>query len=150
MVRKYKRTGVPVGRPRKLRMDPVKLEAARTAIDNMTSRAMGVSGPDLVEFIATPLDEAQRAAFPDKAKWDLAAIVHGFHPKVPELLGRLATWEPDKALKFYLELMEFQIPKLARTEVTGAIDMRHQSFVAVEQRDEGPIALEKQADGSFA
>lgn len=47
--------------------------------------------------------------------------------KVQEWLDRVAQVDPDKALDLYFKMIEYHIPKLARSEHTG--------------RDGGPIAL---------
>jgi len=85
-----------------------------------------------------PLTEEQLKQASSQARGILGAVVAGFHHRVPELLARLATWEPEKALKLYIELMEYQTPKLQRVEQTGGVDHRHQVFVPVEARDNDP------------
>jgi hypothetical protein len=56
---------------------------------------------------------------------------------------------PYKArLHLFLDLLEYEVPKLARTEVTGSIESRH-TFVPVAEREEAPLALQKQPDGSY-
>lgn len=85
-----------------------------------------------------PLTEEQLKKASQTAQGILGAVVAGFHSRVPELLQRLATWEPEKALKLYLELMEYITPRLQRVEQSGAVEHRHQVFVPVEPRDQDP------------
>ena len=85
-----------------------------------------------------PLTEEQLKKASSAAQGILGAVVAGFHHRVPELLQRLATWEPEKALKLYLELMEYITPRLQRVEQSGAVEHRHQVFVPVEPRDLDP------------
>lgn len=85
-----------------------------------------------------PLSEEQLKEASAQARGILGAVVAGFHDKVPGLLNTLAAREPEKALKLYIELMEYQAPKLARVEQAGSVDHRHQVFVALEPRDQDP------------
>lgn len=85
-----------------------------------------------------PLTEEQLKKASQTAQGILGAVVAGFHSRVPELLQRLATWEPEKALKLYLELMEYITPRLQRVEQSGAVEHRHQVFVPVEPREQDP------------
>lgn len=85
-----------------------------------------------------PLTEEQLKKASQTAQGILGAVVAGFHSRVPELLQRLATWEPEKALKLYLELMEYITPRLQRVEQSGAVEHRHQVFVPVEPRENDP------------
>lgn len=89
-----------------------------------------------------PLTEEELKKASTQARGILGAVVAGFHARVPELLARLATWEPEKALKLYIELMEYQTPKLQRVEQSGSVDHRHQMFVPVESRDSDPRLIE--------
>lgn len=89
-----------------------------------------------------PLTETQLKEASARARGILGAVVAGFHDKVPGLLDRLAERDEEKALKLYIELMEYQAPKLARVENTGQVDHRHQVFVSVEPRDEDPRRIE--------
>jgi hypothetical protein len=84
-----------------------------------------------------PLSPEELAQVGDRTKGLLGAIIAGFTAKVPELLTRLSSESPEKALKVYIELQEFVVPKLSRTETTG--NVTHQAtFVAVEARDADP------------
>lgn len=84
-----------------------------------------------------PLSAEELAKVGDRTKGVLGAIIAGFTAKVPDLLSRLASESPEKALKIFLEMQEFIVPKLSRSEVQGTVE--HQStFVAVEQRDADP------------
>ncbi len=106
----------------------------------------GAEGWDKVAFPAhamtpftalQPLSADELAKVSDRTKGILGAVVAGFSAKIPQLLERLAADNPEKALKMYLEMQEFLVPKLQRTETTGTIE--HQAtFVAVEARDADP------------
>lgn len=89
-----------------------------------------------------PLTDEQLKKASATAQGILGAVVAGFHHRVPELLQRLATWEPEKALKLYLELMEYITPRLQRVEQSGAVEHRHQVFVPVEPREQDPRVIE--------
>lgn len=96
----------------------------------------GTSMVPLNELV--PLTEEQLKAASSQAKGILGAIVAGLHDKVPAMLDALAEKEPKAALKIYMDLMEFQAPKLSRTEVSGELKQKVQLFVAVEPRLEDP------------
>lgn len=61
---------------------------------------------------------------PNKATKDVreavALIARSNVSKVQGWLERVALLDPDKALDLYLKLIEYHIPKLARSEHTGA------------------------------
>ena len=49
----------------------------------------------------------------------ISDLVVGNIDKVQEWLDRIAEHSPEKAALLLLQLMEYKIPKLSRTEVTG-------------------------------
>lgn len=84
-----------------------------------------------------PLSSEELAQVSDRTKGLLGAIVAGFSAKVPDLMVRLASENPEKALRVWMDLQEFVMPKLARTETHSTIDHRA-AFVAVEAREADP------------
>jgi len=44
--------------------------------------------------------------------------------RVQEWLNRVATRDPGKATELYLRLLEYHVPRLARTELSGEIGVR--------------------------
>ena len=84
-----------------------------------------------------PLSPEELAKVSDRTKGLLGAIVAGFSAKVPDLMIRLASENPEKALRVWMDLQEFVMPKLARTETHSTIDHRA-AFVAVEAREADP------------
>lgn len=84
-----------------------------------------------------PLSAEELAKISDRTKGLLGAVVAGFSAKVPDLMIRLASENPEKALRVWLDMQEFVMPKLARTETHGTVDHRS-AFVAVEAREVDP------------
>jgi hypothetical protein len=50
----------------------------------------------------------------------IAKMAENNAEKFAEWLGKVAAESPEKACDIYLKAIEYHIPKLARTEVTGA------------------------------
>jgi hypothetical protein len=44
--------------------------------------------------------------------------------RVQEWVNRVATRDPGKATELYLRLLEYHVPRLARTELSGEIGVR--------------------------
>lgn len=84
-----------------------------------------------------PLSHEELSKISDRTKGLLGAVVAGFSAKVPDLMLRLASENPEKALRVWLDMQEFVMPKLARTETHGTLDTRA-AFVAVEAREADP------------
>lgn len=84
-----------------------------------------------------PLSAEELSQVSDRTKGLLGAIVAGFSAKVPDLMSRLASESPEKALRVWMDMQEFVMPKLARTENHSTIDQRA-AFVAVEARETDP------------
>lgn len=151
MVRHYKPTGRPPGRPRKdLERLPAperaQLEACRDAI-NVTRAAIAkrqrpaaVEQPEGYAPVAVdrPLVLTEGAAPEVRVKEALSQSLDQMHAKALEALYQTSIWEPSKFLDKYLEFCEFVLPKLARTEYVGSVGHKHEHFVGVEQREPDP------------
>ena len=82
--------------------------------ENLTNRGRG-----------RPKGAANKTTF--EIKQAVAALVQGNVHRVQEWLDLIALGDeslgvkpaPDKAMALYLKLMEYNLPKLGRTEVTG-------------------------------
>jgi hypothetical protein len=163
--RKYKPTGKPAGRPPKLenRFDPTKLEEMVKTVTQMAvtvtgnkperldAEALGKlvdetallngrkGGLDNVARKVTPMTKEELNNAAEAAKANIAFVIANFHHNVPDLLNALALYNPEKALKLYVELLEYHTPKLARVEQAGTVE--HQHFVHVESREERPAPI---------
>lgn len=64
-----------------------------------------------------------RKGVPNKATADVRAAIARFAqstvPQFQEWINRVAQEDPAKAADLFLKAIEYHIPKLARTEVTG-------------------------------
>lgn len=137
-------------------MTKEQLQQAREAVNRLASHATNREVDD--DGFVQPLNPAgleidlQLEGDTPEARADdaVAKIVDQFHGKAGAMLNQMALWEPEKALRFYLDLLEFKLPKLARTEQKISIDNRT-TFVHVETREKKPdIALLQAEDGTFA
>lgn len=81
----------------------------------------GVKG--FVKGMPRPAKAGRKPGVPNKDHADVRATIALIaERKVLELetwLNRVAKRDPDKAMRLYLQMCEFHIPKLQRTEVTG-------------------------------
>lgn len=154
MPRKYVPTGRPPGRPPRMenRFDPEKFEAMVEIVAQLAKDATGREAPELLRLPAKSVDEHNQVAaikrltkvelnaMAEATRDNITAVVAGFHHRVPALLEALAKYEPEKALKLYVELLEYQTPKLSRTEQTGQVNNNH--FIFVESREERPEPID--------
>ena len=156
MVRKYKPTGNPPGRPRKIEkvmaqtgVTTEQLEHVREAVNTMRSRT-GVPRGIQLDLPPMPRVDLADATDPEtRAKMATAQLLDALHVRAADMLSAMSVWEPDKALKVYTDLLEFHLPKLARTEYTGGVAHKHEHFVGVEQREVDPRSGRDEA-GRFA
>lgn len=65
---------------------------------------------------------------PNKATRDvraaIAAFAEGNVDKLQGWLDRVATRDPAKAAELFVRVLEYHVPKLARTELSGEIGVR--------------------------
>lgn len=65
---------------------------------------------------------------PNKATRDVRAAIAQFAEgnvdKLQGWLDRVAARDPAKAAEIYLRLLEYHVPRLARTELTGEVGVR--------------------------
>jgi len=68
--------------------------------------------------------KGRKKGVPNKATADVRAAIALFAestvPQFQEWINRVAQEDPAKAADLFLKAIEYHIPKLARTEVTGA------------------------------
>lgn len=151
MVRKYKPTGRPPGRPRKdierlPLAEQAQLEACRAAIDVTRAAISRRQRPPAIEMpqgygpvtVDRPLALTAGATPEVRIKEALSQSLDQMHSRALEALVQTSIWEPEKFLSKYLEFCEFVLPKLARTEYTGSVGHKHEHFVGVEQREPDP------------
>lgn len=66
------------------------------------------------------------AGTPNKATQEARAVIakvaEATAPKIQGWLNKVAAESPEKALDLFLKLLEYHVPKLARTELTGGND----------------------------
>jgi hypothetical protein len=81
----------------------------------------GVKG--FVKGMKRPAKAGRKPGVPNKDVADVRATIKLVaERKVLELetwLNRVARKDPDKAMSLYLNMLEYHVPKLQRTEVTG-------------------------------
>lgn len=160
MVRKYKRTGNPPGRPRKIvrpdtglvgvgpdAVTPEQFEAVRAAVDRADAGRR--SGRPPGQLMTLPQVNLAGIKDEDQARAAVTQILAGLHDQLPRLLEQMAPWEPDKVVQFYKDMAEFVVPKLSRVEQSGTLNHNVQHFVAVEEREAPPISLRPDKDGVF-
>jgi hypothetical protein len=155
MPRTYKPTGNPPGRPRsipkimaKTGVTPEQIQNVKDAVDAMRTRR-GL--PRKIEVELPPMKALDVSAAADpaaRAKLATSQLLDALHERAADMLTQLSIWEPEKALKIYTELMEFHIPKLARTEYVGDVAHKHEHFVGVEHRERDPRDV-RGPDGKF-
>jgi hypothetical protein len=67
--------------------------------------------------------KGRKAGVPNKLTSDVRAMMQAFAernaPKLDDLIERTARKHPAKAAALILQAMEYHVPKLARTEITG-------------------------------
>lgn len=156
MARKYRPTGRPPGRPpAQTKFDPDKFEAMVQAVTQLAVEATGNNETGALEpqavanfnlnrkLVALTREELEKSA--EEARSNIALVVKEFHHRIPALLERLAKTDPDKALKFYVEMLEYQTPKLNRTESVGKVQVQH--FVHVENREDRPEPIDVTPSG---
>jgi hypothetical protein len=68
----------------------------------------------------------------------VADVLDSKAPEIIDWISRVALYEPAQAARLYLDLMEFAVPKLARTELTAEVRGKLGHYVAVETREEPP------------
>ena len=121
---------------------PEQIQNVKDAVDAMRTRR-GL--PRRMEIDLPPMRELDVSSVTDpaeRAKLATSQLLDELHQRAAAMLTQLSVWEPEKALKIYTELMEFHIPKLARTEYTGSVGHKHEHFVGVEQRESDPGVID--------
>lgn len=158
MVRKYRRTGRPAGRPRKAPFDPAKAEVMLEQLSKLAVAAAAASPTDTVESLHMALADSEAPPTPaanlnqmvafmtaeelsknaDKIRGYIAGAVADFHQHIPATLARLGKYEPEKALRLYIELTEYLVPKLSRSEMVGQVQHTHEVFVVTREEPPDP------------
>jgi hypothetical protein len=80
-----------------------------------------------------PLNGGRKKGVPNKrtilARQAIADFVDGNAERLVEWLDRVADEKPEEAFKLFMSVVEYHVPKLARTEVVGdpdqPLELRH-------------------------
>lgn len=74
------------------------------------------------------MGRGRKKGVPNKVTADVRAAIARFAEnnvdKLQEWLERVAKKDPARAIEIYARVIEFHVPKLARTEVSGEIGVR--------------------------
>ncbi|MCC7122273.1 MAG: hypothetical protein IT493_12015 [Gammaproteobacteria bacterium] len=84
---------------------------------------MPTKGSPFVKGEKRPATSGRRKGTPNKATRDVRAAIAAFSQdnveNMQKWLVRIARRDPGRAFELYIRVLEFHVPKLARTEVTG-------------------------------
>jgi hypothetical protein len=134
MVRNYIPTGKPPGRPRK----PI--------VVNVIERVQAPKEPTQTLINLPPLN-LEGITDPEKLmKAALSQTMAALHTELPKALESIAARRPDVVIQFYRDMIEYLMPKLSRLETSGTVNVQHQHFVAVEEREKDPRVIPSTAE----